>query len=179
MLFILLYWRGVFILINIIIITENQYFVLGLIECLHKVFNKDFIKITRTNFQNYHQCLHDESSLPTFFFRHFIFCENITSKILKGDISTSKFKIIEMSKSVDELCRELLIDEYSQTNNRLSTLSPKEHRICTYFKMNYTDNKIAQSLNITKTTLSCHRRNILSKLNLKNKQQLYMFCKTL
>lgn len=113
------------------------------------------------------------------FFRHFIFCENITSKILKGDISTSKFKIIEMSKSVDELCRELLIDEYSQTNNRLSTLSPKEHRICTYFKMNYTDNKIAQSLNITKTTLSCHRRNILSKLNLKNKQQLYMFCKTL
>lgn len=130
MLFILLYWRGVFILINIIIITENQYFVLGLIECLHKVFNKDFIKITRTNFQNYHQCLHDESSLPTFF-QALYFCENITSKILKGDISTSKFKIIEMSKSVDELCRELLIDEYSQTNNRLSTLSPKEHRICT------------------------------------------------
>ncbi|HIH9263734.1 TPA: LuxR C-terminal-related transcriptional regulator [Enterobacter ludwigii] len=34
-------------------------------------------------------------------------------------------------------------------------------------------------LSITKTTISCHRRNLLKKFQFKNKQELYVLCKML
>ncbi|MBE4971774.1 response regulator transcription factor, partial [Enterobacter cloacae complex sp. P11RS] len=37
------------------------------------------------------------------------------------------------------------------------------------------DDNIAIILNITKKTISTHRRNILQKLNLKNRHELYMY----
>lgn len=152
---------------------------MGLIDCLHKVFNKDYTRITRTNYVNYPRCLSDVSADSTVFVRNFILCESVVYNLLKGDICTTKFKIIDISKSVDDFYRDLLHDDPPKPVNSMSRLSPKEYNLCKLFKMNYTDNRIAEDLNISKTTLSCHRRNILSKLKLKSKQQLYLFCKTL
>lgn len=45
----------------------------------------------------------------------------------------------------------------------------------TLFSEGTIDDNIAIILNITKKTISTHRRNILQKLNLKNRHELYMY----
>ena len=54
-------------------------------------------------------------------------------------------------------------------------LSAQETLLFTLFSEGTTDDNIAIMLNITKKTISSHRRNILQKLNLKNRHELYMY----
>lgn len=57
----------------------------------------------------------------------------------------------------------------------LKKLSSQETLILSLFSDGNSDDKISVMLNITKKTISSHRRNILQKLNLKNRHELYMY----
>ena len=166
-------------MINIIIITDNHYFATGLIKCIHDVFNNYFVIISRTNFQNYKHHMLDIDHEIKSYFKNFILCEKDVYSILKNSSYASNYTIIDASKSVNELYRNLSSGGDANQSNVNKTLSPRELSICKLIKNCETDDKIATDLCISKKTVSSHRRNIISKLKLKNKKQLYLFCQAL
>lgn len=166
-------------MINIVIITDNHYFAIGLIKCIHDVFNDDFVIISRTNFENYKHHMIDLDDEIKSYFKNIILCEKDVYSILKNSSCVPNYKIIDASKSVNELYRNISSDGDTNQSNANKTLSPRELTVCKLFKNCETDDKIAADLSISKKTLSCHRRNIMSKLKLKNKKQLYLFCQAL
>ncbi|MBL5884883.1 hypothetical protein I7V28_22635 [Lelliottia amnigena] len=166
-------------MINIVIITDNHYFAIGLIKCIHDVFNDDFVIISRTNFENYKHHMIDLDDGIKSYFKNIILCEKDVYSILKNSSCVPNYKIIDASKSVNELYRNLSFDGDANQSYVNKKLSPRELTVCKLFKNCETDDKIAADLRISKKTLSCHRRNIISKLKLKNKKQLYLFCQAL
>ncbi|EOL8958809.1 response regulator transcription factor [Cronobacter dublinensis] len=56
----------------------------------------------------------------------------------------------------------------------LKRLSPRETMLLALFSSGITDDTISTKLQIHKKTVSTHRQNILSKLNLKNRHELYL-----
>lgn len=60
-------------------------------------------------------------------------------------------------------------------DKHLKKLSKKENSIFKFITLGMGDDKISYILNISKKTISAHRRNILKKLNLKNRHALYLY----
>lgn len=166
-------------LINIILISDNQYLNLGLVGLLQAVFNESAIKITRTNYENYKRCIFDSESDFLACFCNYIFCEGVVSNHLKSDLQLSPFKVIDVSKSVNDFYSQLFRAGYPENRLYYVNITPAEYKLCELFKMGYSDDKISQLLSITKTTISCHRRNLLKKLQFKKKQELYALCRIL
>lgn len=54
-------------------------------------------------------------------------------------------------------------------------LSLREMEIVTCMKFMMTDDEIASKFNLSKKTVSAHRRNILSKLEIRNRNELYKY----
>ncbi len=54
-------------------------------------------------------------------------------------------------------------------------LSPRERGIVICMKLQMTDDEIASRFNLSKKTVSAHRRNILSKLGIRNRNELYKY----
>ncbi len=54
-------------------------------------------------------------------------------------------------------------------------LSPREREIVTCMKLRMTDDEIASRFNLSRKTVSAHRRNILSKLGIRNRNELYKY----
>ena len=166
-------------LIKVILISDNQYLNLGLVGILHVVFNQSVIKITRTNYKNYKSCIYDSQSDFDTSFCNYIICEGVIFNHLKADLGLSQFKVINISHSVNDFYSQLFASGCSESRIISAKISPAEYKICEFFKMGYSDEKISKLLSITKTTISCHRRNLLKKLQLKKKQELYTLCRML
>ncbi|HHX3545888.1 TPA: helix-turn-helix transcriptional regulator [Enterobacter asburiae] len=166
-------------LIKFILISDNQYLNLGLVGMLNAVFNESAIKITRTNYENYKSCIYDSESDSLASFCNYILCEGVIFNHLKADLRLSHFKVIDISYSINDFYSQLFSSGYHHDSFIRAKISPAEHRLCEFFKMGYSDEKISQLLSITKTTISCHRRNLLKKFQFKNKQELYFLCKML
>ena len=89
-------------------------------------------------------------------------------------------KIFQKPLSPDTISNELKYNhtpEYTKyiENNDISLLentafTPKEIRILELLRMSISTKEIAEILNISKRTVECHRQNIRTKLNLKNKK---------
>ncbi|ECT9924409.1 LuxR family transcriptional regulator [Salmonella enterica] len=54
-------------------------------------------------------------------------------------------------------------------------LSPREKEIMICMKLRMTDDEIASRFNLSRKTVSAHRRNILSKLGIRNRNELYKY----
>lgn len=166
-------------MINVILISDNQYLNLGLVGMLHAVFNESAIKISRTNYENYKRCIFDSESDFLACFCNYILCEGVVFNHLKSDLQLSQFKIIDVSKSVNDFYYHLFSAGYPENRLNPVNISPAEYKLCELFKVGYSDDKISQLLGITKTTISCHRRNLLKKHQFKKKQDLYALCRIL
>lgn len=156
-----------------IIISENQYLVSGLMSMLKDSF--DEITITRTNLEH----LDDVCKLFVADFypcTPIILCESKSYNIARHKLSIGRAIIIEISRSFACVINEISRIEKYPTKDANKRLSPREYVLCQLFKSQKTDEQISLTLNISKKTISCHRRNIINKLKLKNKQQLYFFC---
>ncbi|HAW8215121.1 TPA: helix-turn-helix transcriptional regulator [Escherichia coli] len=51
----------------------------------------------------------------------------------------------------------------------------REREIVTCMKLRMTDDEIASRFNLSRKTVSTHRRNILSKLGIRNRNELYKY----
>nr|CAH8250729.1 Uncharacterised protein [Escherichia coli] len=148
-------------MILVILIGDNQYLNLGLVGLLHAVFNDSVIKITRTNYENYKSCIYrNESDFLTSYCKY-ILCEGVIYNHLRSDSRLSQFKIIDVSRKINDFYSQLLMPVYPDNRFNCANISPTEYKICEFFKMGYSDEQISHSLSVTKTTISCHRRNLL------------------
>lgn len=156
-----------------IIISENQYLTSGLMSMLNDSFSE--ITITRTNLE------HLDAACKIFFAEFYpckpiILCESKCYNIARHKLSAGRIRVIEISRSFETITNKILRIENSPNKDISKKLSSREYLLCQLFKSKKTDDQISLTLNISKKTISCHRRNIINKLNLKNKQQLYFFC---
>ncbi|MED8847176.1 LuxR C-terminal-related transcriptional regulator [Escherichia coli] len=89
--------------------------------------------------------------------------------------------IIRGDSKVSDIRRVLLSGrrKYNTGNFlQLRELSVREREIVVCMKLKMTDDEIASGLNLSKKTVSAHRRNILLKLGISNRSELYrhLFC---
>lgn len=156
-----------------IIVSKNQYLTLGLMSNLNDSFSE--ITIIRTNLEHFDEVC--KISFAEFYSsKTIILCESKCYNIAKHKLSARRIRIIEISRSFESITNEILNIKKLPTKDIRKKLSPREYLLCQMFKSQKTDDQISTTLNISKKTISCHRRNIITKLNLKNKQQLYFFC---
>ncbi|MBL5912415.1 helix-turn-helix transcriptional regulator [Enterobacter asburiae] len=156
-----------------LIVSENQYLTSGLMSILNDTFSE--ITITRTNLEHFDEVC--KFSFAEFYpFKPIILCESKFYNIARHKLSARRISIIEIPRSFESITNEILKIEKLPTKGIRKKLSPREYLLCQLFKSQKTDDQISLTLNISKKTISCHRRNIINKLNLKNKQQLYFFC---
>lgn len=162
-------------MIRVILISDNQYLNLGLIGILHAVFNQSVIKITRTNYKNYKSCIYDSESDSLTSICNYILCEGVMFNLLKADVGLSQFKVINISHSINDFYSQLFGCGYPESRLISAKISPAEYKVCEFFKMGYSDEKISKLLSITKTTISSHRRNLLKKLQLKKNKSSILY----
>lgn len=161
-------------IIRIYVITSNQFLYRGISKLIEesRVFDKCICNIEQT------------SKLPSviFYKKYFTFDIIITDNYLHC-YAISKYRpektlILPGNYGVERYieCFSNLSD-YSNyiCDVDLNILSAKESLIFSLFSEGATDDNISVMLNITKKTISAHRRNILNKLNLKNRHELYIY----
>jgi len=59
--------------------------------------------------------------------------------------------------------------------DRLDVLTPREQEVCTLLAYGHTNAEIAEKLHISERTVETHRTNIMAKLNLKSRAELFRF----
>lgn len=80
--------------------------------------------------------------------------------------------------SIDDIRRFILAGKQKNKENRRGrnfkrSLSSREREIVRCIMFGMTDDEIAEEFNLSKKTISAHRRNILSKMGIKNRNELY------
>ncbi|MGN8010699.1 MULTISPECIES: response regulator transcription factor [Enterobacter] len=161
-------------IIRIYVITDNYFLYHGIRELIEdsKVF------------KSYTYCIEQTSKLPTLIFYHkyhtqdIIITDNYLHCYAVSKYRPEKTLILPCNYDLDkyiECFNDLTNQSYFFDEICFKKLSEKETLLFTLFSEGTTDDKIAIMLNITKKTISSHRRNILQKLNLKNRHELYMY----
>jgi len=161
---------------KIIIISENQYLATGLMGLLNQIPKNTLI--TRTSIEYLADVIHHPPS-DNISFKKIILCDKDIYNVAKHKLrDITDCKIIEIPRTSHETFKKIL-NFSSSFNDDYNRLSSREYMLCELFKLKKTDEQISLALKISKKTISSHRRNIISKLNLKNRQQLYLFCRYL
>jgi len=161
-------------IIRIYVITDNEYLYVGIRELIEesRVFEQYTYKVEKT------------SRLPSLVFYHKYHTHDIiiTDNYLHCH-AISKYRpentlVLPADYDLDTYLK--CFNEMSNLGNNihqyvLKRLSSKETILLSLLSEGATDDKISIMLNISKKTISSHRRNILQKLNLKNRHELYMY----
>lgn len=161
-------------LLRIYVITDNYFLYHGIRELIEdsKVFESYTYNVEQT------------TKLPTLIFYHkyhtqdIIITDNFLHCYAVSKYRPEKTLILPCNYDLDKYieCFNDLTDQNDFHDMlHFKKLSSKETLLFTLFSEGTTDDKIAIMLNITKKTISSHRRNILQKLNLKNRHELYMY----
>ncbi|MFP2346165.1 response regulator transcription factor [Enterobacter hormaechei subsp. steigerwaltii] len=161
-------------IIRIYVITDNYFLYHGIRELIEgsKVF------------ESYRYCVEQTSKLPTLIFYHkyhtqdIIITDNFLHCYAVSKYRPEKTLILPCNYNLDKYieCFNNLTNRNDSYNELYcKRLSAQETLLFTLFSEGTTDDNIAIMLNITKKTISSHRRNILQKLNLKNRHELYMY----
>ncbi|WP_052767914.1 helix-turn-helix transcriptional regulator [Enterobacter cloacae] len=161
-------------IIRIYVITDNYFLYYGIRELIYdsKVFESYTYNVEQT------------AKLPALIFYHkhhtqdIIITDNFLHCYAVSKYRPEKTLILPCNYDLDkyiECFNDLTNQDYLHNALYFKKLSSKETLLLTLFSEGATDDKIAIMLNITKKTISSHRRNILQKLNLKNRHELYMY----
>ncbi|NEV85080.1 MULTISPECIES: LuxR C-terminal-related transcriptional regulator [Enterobacter] len=164
--------------VNLMIISENNYLITGVKSLIAdnnlfygcELFFFQFRRLPKAFFEQL-------NSIDNH--KNFIITERNTYCYL---LTKSKVKNTWVIKSDSKI--ESYLDYFRSKNVQVSTkkiispferLSPQEFTIFTLFAAGNIDENVANELGLSKKTVSGHRRNILKKLNLGNRYQLYLF----
>lgn len=160
--------------IRIFVVTENNYVFLGI---------RDLIERT----QCFKSCLYtitQSCSMP----ETVAYSKSRTFDIIISD--NYYFRITALQRKIKNTlilpanydlltylrCFDSLQDDTKVNAQRvIKKLSLKENLLFSLFSSGLHDDNISTALHISKKTVSAHRRNILGKLKLKNRNELYLF----
>lgn len=161
-------------LIRIYVVTENYFLYYGI---------KQLIESTGV----YKDCMYlieKTSSLPSVVFHK----ESNTYNVVVSDINAYCYHInLANPKNTFSLPESYSTEEYIKSFQnmcdfkkknqclQLKKMTSQEVTLFDLFSLGISDENIADILKINKKTISAHRRNMLQKLNLKNRHALYMY----
>lgn len=160
--------------IRIFVVTENNFLLSGIRELIERT-------------QCFHACLYtitQSSSMP----ETVVYPKSSTYDIIISDNDYYRITALQQ-KTKNTLilpahydlltylqCFDSLQDEAEVAPERaIKKLSLKENLLFSLFSSGLHDDNISTALHISKKTVSAHRRNILGKLKLKNRNELYLF----
>lgn len=166
-------------LIKCIIISDDQFFILGLVDYIYVKFKEQEVFIKVTNFKNYLKCIDSANLMGDKDNVYIIVFDEERCRNIKYELRLKLHEVICDFKSFSEFDEKILTKNSKKASRQIFSLSTKEFLICKLFKEDYSDNIIAKKLNITTKTLSCHRRNIMTKIKANTRMQFVLFCKRL
>lgn len=160
--------------IRVFIVTENNYIYLGIRELIERTqcFRSCLYTITQS-------CTMPEtvvySKSRTFDIiisdNYYFHITALQSKIRNTLVLPANYDLLTYLR-----CFDSLQDDTRVTPERtIKKLSLKENLLFSLFSSGLRDDNISTALHISKKTVSAHRRNILGKLKLKNRNELYLF----
>lgn len=166
--------------------SSNVYYALGVEKLINELYNGACYKLDvfdkKSELVHYIKRNHSRDDLPV------IFSEDLDFYVFKYMLSHCYTLVLPVSLSLNEYSGFLLssspaqaLDYYSgsQSYSVLKTFSVREFEILSSICRGMTDREISVSLSITKTTISAHRKRIQTKLHIKNRQLLTLFCHNL
>lgn len=152
---------------HILIYSSNIYFIKGIRALLTEMFHVDEYVIHVYDAID----ILDIMAVGHVSARTFIFT-SINNKIFllyMKDICNGR--IIQENCSIDDaIC---ILMSGGRDGGVSKSLSSRERTIVLCMKLGMTDSEIASMLNISKKTVSAHRRNIISKVGAMNRNELY------
>ncbi|HAL9674994.1 TPA: helix-turn-helix transcriptional regulator [Escherichia coli] len=156
------------------IYSSNVFFIQGVKELVADVFGKKqyvihvydekhILNITSVNDVSERIFVFSDTKNHLFRFYLSLFCRG---------------NLISDDSTIGDIQRYLLFDRNRKTSCNSDShlqryLSSREREIVVCMKLRMTDDEIASRFKLSKKTVSAHRRNILSKLGVKNRNELY------
>ena len=157
------------------IYSSNMFFIQGVKALVAEVFSKrryvihisdekHILNITSVKDVQGRTFVFSDAKNPLFLFYLSLFCRK---DFIPGDSNIEDVRCYLCGKSRKKSC--------CSVSHLQGYLSPREREIVTCMKLRMTDNEIASRFNLSKKTVSAHRRNILSKLGIRNRNELYKY----
>lgn len=163
-----------FTFIRVCVVTDNSYLYSGI---------KELIEYT----QCFKSCLHTvkmTSEMPdvvaysksrTFDIiitdNYYLRLSTLQKRLKNTLILPDSYDVLQYLKCFDSLSDDAKI----KSERTIKKLSLRENILFSLFSTGVHDDNISTALSISKKTVSAHRRNILGKLKLKNRNELYLF----
>lgn len=157
------------------IYSSNIFFIQGVKALVAEVFSKrshvihvfdekNILNITSVNDVQDGMFVFSDTKNPLFLFYLSLFCRN--------NIVTGNSNIEDVRRYLRGRIRKKRVCSVS---HRPGDLSPREREIVICMKLRMTDDEVASRFKLSRKTVSAHRRNILSKLGIRNRNELYKY----
>lgn len=161
---------------KICIYSDNIFFITGVKTLIAEVFyDKKYV----IHVYPERKCLDINPDSEQLWEQMFVFTDIRNSLFSLFMVLRFGDKLVSGYGNVDDVRQMLLSDKnrkiFSTPAFPYGSLSLREREVFCCMKLRMTDNEIAGKLSLSKKTISGHRRNILSKLGIKNKIKLYKF----
>lgn len=160
--------------VRFFIVTENMYLYLGFKRLIEQmgVYKKKSWTITQAN--KLPECTTYSKSKSY----DIIISDNYLHRYLASQNPVKN--VIILPATYDVTTYTNCFNDLKSINNEsiekyLKKLSLREKILFAFFSSGIHDDSISAILQISKKTISAHRRNILAKLNLKNRNELYLY----
>lgn len=158
------------------IYSSNIFFIHGVKALIAEVFSKrryvihvfdekHILNITSVKEVQDRTFVFSDTKNPLFLFYLSLFCRK---DCILGDSNIEDVRRYLCGKSRKKAAVQSL-------SHQQMYLSLREREIVTCMKLRMTDDEIASRFNLSKKTVSAHRRNILSKLGIRNRNDLYKY----
>ncbi len=131
---------------------------------MHVFDEKHILNITSVKDAQDRTFVFSDTKNPLFLFYLGLFCRK---DLIPGDSNIEDVRRYLRGKSRKKSCCSVF--------HLQGYLSPREREIVTCMKLRMTDDEIASRFNLSRKTVSAHRRNILSKLGIRNRNELYKY----
>lgn len=157
------------------IYSSNIFFIQGVKALVAEVFGKrryvihvfdekHILNITSVKYVQGRTFVFSDTKNPLFLFYLSLFCRN---DLIHGDSNTEDVRWYLRGRSRKKCCHSV--------SHLQGYLSPREREMVTCMKLRMTDGEIASKFKLSRKTVSAHRRNILSKLGIRNRNELYKY----
>lgn len=160
--------------VRFFIVTDNMYLYLGFKSLIEQigVYNNKIWTISQTNKLPECSIYSKERSYDIIisdnYLHRYLASQNAVKNVI---ILPANFDVTTYVDCFNDL-KSIKVDSLEKC---LKQLSFREKLLFAFFSAGIDDDSIAAILQISKKTISAHRRNILAKLNLKNRNELYLY----
>jgi DNA-binding CsgD family transcriptional regulator len=166
--------------LRILIITDDNYFTLGIKKLTASYFKKSFsIDYSIMSEKLFINSMRYLGELTLCMRYALVFADTQAYERLKSPLESSGVALISNIDSIAIIKKKLpKINIHASKNITLSAVSKKlsnrENVLLGYIKDGFNDESISGFMHISRKTVSSHRKNILSKLGYKNKNRMYL-----